>query len=285
MRMDLLLAGDAGDIGLVRELMKAPRADVNKAFSHAKFNKRSTALHYASRSGHLALVKVLVDEFGANIDAREKEDWTPVYYAANNGHTEIAEFLVERGADVTIRDNFNGRSPLEVAKYRQFQDIVSLLSAAERRHAATGASDGAGRVDVKKVRRKKNKKQEGGLVAGTGGEDEASYARPQSQIDKEGNRPVFGGVHFKHMDLFLGRYRLPDDAPGTIEAFRKSSKREDIIYSAVDTVLNVPVLMRHSHNRQRHVDDANRRREAGEPVLRSSVLSTNEFLLVVLADS
>jgi hypothetical protein len=85
MRMDLLLAGDAGDIGLVRELMKAPRADVNKAFSHAKFNKRSTALHYASRSGHLALVKVLVDEFGANIDAREKEDWTPVYYAANNG--------------------------------------------------------------------------------------------------------------------------------------------------------------------------------------------------------
>jgi hypothetical protein len=142
-------------------------------------------------------------------------------------HTEIAEILVERGADVTIRDNFNGRSPLEVAKYRQFQDIVSLLSAAERRHAATGASDGAGRVDVKKVRRKKNKKQEGGLVAGTGGgEDEASYARPQSQIDKEGNRPVFGGVHFKHMDLFLGRYRLPDDAPGTIEAFRKSSKRE-----------------------------------------------------------
>jgi len=57
----------------------------------------------------------------------------------------------------------------------------------------------------------------------------------------------------------------------------------DITYSAVDTVLNVPVLMRHSHDRQRHVDDANRRREAGEPVLRSSVLSTNEFLLVVLA--
>ena len=49
-------------------------------------------------------------------------------------------------------------------------------------------------------------------------------------------------------------------------------------------MLNVPVLMRHSHDRQRHVDDANRRREAGEPVLRSSVLSTNEFLLVVLAD-
>lgn len=88
-RMDLLLAGDAGDIELVRELMKAPKADVNKAFSHAKFNKRSTALHYASRSGHLALVKVLVDEFGANINAREKEDWTPVYYAANNGFAPL----------------------------------------------------------------------------------------------------------------------------------------------------------------------------------------------------
>jgi hypothetical protein len=120
-------------------------------------------------------------------------------------HTEIAEFLVERGADVTIRDNFNGRSPLEVAKYRQFHDIVRLLSAAEQRHAATGTSAGAAR---------------------RGEEDEASYARPQSQIDKEGNRQVFSGVHFKHMDLFLGRYRLPDDAPGMIEAFRKSSKRE-----------------------------------------------------------
>jgi hypothetical protein len=46
-------------------------------------------------------------------------------------------------------------------------------------------------------------------------------------------------------------------------------------------VLNVPVTMRHCHDRERHAADANRRRGAGEVVMRSSVLSTNEFLLVV----
>jgi hypothetical protein len=85
-KMDLLLAADAGDVELVRRLMRAPKASADQLFRHPKFNRRCTALHYASRSGHLDLVQVLVEEFGANVDAKEKEDWTPVYYAANNGY-------------------------------------------------------------------------------------------------------------------------------------------------------------------------------------------------------
>ena len=48
-------------------------------------------------------------------------------------------------------------------------------------------------------------------------------------------------------------------------------------------MLNVPVKMRHCHIRERHVADVKERREAGETVMRSSVLSSNEFLLVLAA--
>lgn len=58
--------------------------------------------------------------------------------------------------------------------------------------------------------------------------------------------------------------------------------KQDIIYAAEDTVLDIPVKLRHCHSRQRHIQDEAARREAGEVILRSSVLSTNEFILVML---
>jgi len=83
--MNLLLAADAGDLTLVRELMKGERANVNKKFKCSKFNYRCTALHYACRSGHLDVATALIEDFGADVNARDCQDWTPVYYATNNG--------------------------------------------------------------------------------------------------------------------------------------------------------------------------------------------------------
>jgi len=41
------------------------------------------------------------------------------------------------------------------------------------------------------------------------------------------------------------------------------------------------VKLRHCHNRERHIEEEERMRQAGEAIVRSSVLSTNEFLIVI----
>lgn len=86
--MNLLLAADAGDLSLVRRYLSAGAVDVNKRYRCSQFNFLCTALHYACRSGHTDVVRALVEDYGADVNVRDCEDWTPVYYAANNGYRE-----------------------------------------------------------------------------------------------------------------------------------------------------------------------------------------------------
>ena len=54
---------------------------------------------------------------------------TPLHYCSGNGIHRIASFLVDRGADVNIR-NKSGESPLDLAKLGKHNDIVELLEKA-----------------------------------------------------------------------------------------------------------------------------------------------------------
>jgi ankyrin repeat protein len=66
-----------------------------------------------SMSGEEA-VKVLV-EAGANVNAVNEADFTPLHGAAFRGLNEIIQYLVERGADINARD-FRGRTPYRLAE-------------------------------------------------------------------------------------------------------------------------------------------------------------------------
>lgn len=57
-----------------------------------------TALHYACRNGHLDVVRLLVERFGANADARAKHGVTPLQLAVWQGHLAIAQYLVVQTA-------------------------------------------------------------------------------------------------------------------------------------------------------------------------------------------
>ena len=48
--------------------------------------------------------------------------WTPLYMAAEGGHEEMVRFLVDKGADINIKDN-NGVSILPRVNY----SITSLI--------------------------------------------------------------------------------------------------------------------------------------------------------------
>jgi len=67
------------------------------------FDHKSTALHLASRMGHVEAIRVLLDN-GADADAQNKYKSTPLHMASTGGHAEATHVLLERGANGTLRD-------------------------------------------------------------------------------------------------------------------------------------------------------------------------------------
>lgn len=92
---DLLKAASAGNMDAVSLALEAG-ASVN-----VKDEYNNTSLNWAALSGHLEVVKRLL-EGGADIENKGSGGGlTPLANAASHGHFEIAQFLVDRGARVT----------------------------------------------------------------------------------------------------------------------------------------------------------------------------------------
>jgi ankyrin repeat protein len=69
-----------------------------------------TPLLYAVREGHVEVAQLLL-EAGAQIEEADADGITPLLCAVINEHAELARFLVERGANVNASDWY-GRTPL-----------------------------------------------------------------------------------------------------------------------------------------------------------------------------
>ena len=68
----------------------------------------------AAMSGNIEAVKQHLDA-GANVNAKNDEDGTPLHFATFHGHKEIAELLIANGADVNAKNNY-GDTPLDSAQ-------------------------------------------------------------------------------------------------------------------------------------------------------------------------
>ena len=55
-----------------------------------------TALIAASEEGHLEVVKYLVEQCHANVEAKDNDGYTPLIRASENGHLEVVKYLVEQ---------------------------------------------------------------------------------------------------------------------------------------------------------------------------------------------
>ncbi len=87
--------------------------------------------HRHAPNGWLPSVRYLVEELGADVNARDYNGFSPLHNAAARGDRELIEYLVSRGADVTVvtrkgettADMANG----PVQRVTVFPDIVALL--------------------------------------------------------------------------------------------------------------------------------------------------------------
>jgi len=71
-------------------------------------------------------LRPLLIEFGANINAADKDGATPVFYAAGNGHTEVIKLLIECGVEVNTADT-DDYTPLNIAAHIGYTEVVKLL--------------------------------------------------------------------------------------------------------------------------------------------------------------
>jgi ankyrin repeat protein/ribosomal protein L21E len=108
------------EIGVVRAILARNHDQVN-----AKV-KDTTALHLASREGHLEVVKLLLEN-GADVLATDKDGYTPIHYAAYNDRADVLEVLLAKDATNADVVNFKLETALHFAAYRQSVHSMEML--------------------------------------------------------------------------------------------------------------------------------------------------------------
>ena len=83
------------------------------------------SIYLAAATGNLAKIESLIKE-GTDINAKDKNGWTPLHWSANTGQINIAEFLIAKGANISARDERN-LTPLQLAAERGQKDMAELL--------------------------------------------------------------------------------------------------------------------------------------------------------------
>ena len=81
--------------------------------------------------GWLPAMKFLVEELGADVNARDHNGYAPAHHAAARGDNEMILYLVEQGADVTLVAR-NGQTTVDLAngpvqRVQPFPETIALL--------------------------------------------------------------------------------------------------------------------------------------------------------------
>ncbi len=134
------------DTGVVVVTNEIPKADVSGippmpaggAAMHAihaatgvGYDQRAANEHRYVPGGWLPAVRYLVEELGADVNARDLNARTPLHNAASRGDNEVIRYLIERGADVHAVTRL-GQTTVDMANspsynVRPFPATIALL--------------------------------------------------------------------------------------------------------------------------------------------------------------
>ncbi|XDV33670.1 hypothetical protein PO909_003992 [Leuciscus waleckii] len=121
--LPLLLAVEAGNVGIVRELLSGQSEPQLRTVKTANGDM---ALHICCRRKDADMAKVLV-EFGANPDSQNNEWQTPMHIAALEGDENMLKLLYLCKASPNILDKMD-RSPLHIAAEQGHTNVVEILT-------------------------------------------------------------------------------------------------------------------------------------------------------------
>ncbi|XP_029615703.1 ankyrin-2 [Salmo trutta] len=113
------MASRAGQVEVVRCLLR------NGAMVDARAREDQTPLHIASRLGKTEIVQLLLQHM-AHPDASTTNGYTPLHISAREGQVDVASVLLEAGASHSLATK-KGFTPLHVASKYGSLDVVKLL--------------------------------------------------------------------------------------------------------------------------------------------------------------
>jgi ankyrin repeat protein len=92
-------------------------------------------LHHAVNFGHKEIAELLIAG-GADVNVKDKNEWTPLHNAARNGRKEIVELLLAKGAAVNAKDKV-GHTPVDSAErknYLRSPEVQKEIAVLLRKH-------------------------------------------------------------------------------------------------------------------------------------------------------
>ena len=118
-----------------------PRMQWEREERPRPYSSLRSPLHYAAFLGLPAVVAFLVIERSQDVGSRDVDDEsTPLHLASGGGHVEVARFLIEQRASITVQDG-DGLTPLHWASRQGRVELTYLLIGYD---ADVGIQDKAG---------------------------------------------------------------------------------------------------------------------------------------------
>jgi ankyrin repeat protein len=104
---------------------------IHAATGHAYGTGFAGVSHRHAPDAWLPAVKYLVEELGADVNARDANGFAPLHWAASRGDNEVILYLVEKGADATVVAR-SGQTTADMAngpvqRISPFPDTIELL--------------------------------------------------------------------------------------------------------------------------------------------------------------
>jgi len=118
----LVLAAKGGFYDAVQYLL------ANGARVDARARDGTTALSHVAFSGRTDIAELLL-RGGANPDQVGRQHDAPILIATRARNTQIVQLLIQHKADVEATD-LTGRTALDIAQERHYNDLISVLRAA-----------------------------------------------------------------------------------------------------------------------------------------------------------
>ena len=114
----------AAFLGL-HDIAKILATEYPKDVNSQSFDGASAPLHLALMNGYGDLAQMLVER-GADVSVQDKRGMTPLHWASHSGSVDVALMLVERGADISAQAQ-DGRTPLLWTLHYGNLDVAQML--------------------------------------------------------------------------------------------------------------------------------------------------------------
>lgn len=120
----LHIAAESGHVEVVKVLLQHNNIDVN-----VKDPNGCSPLHMAAQQGHVALVEVLLQHNNIDKNIQEQDEWTPLHMAVHQNHVGVVNALLAKKVKVDIKNTYN-MTPLDIAIKYHHQACITALEAA-----------------------------------------------------------------------------------------------------------------------------------------------------------